>query len=40
VIDAQGRIRHRDLRGADLDHAIEALLAESAAGRATGAAKK
>ena len=28
VLDHEGRIRHRDLRGEDLDRAVEALLAE------------
>jgi len=37
VIDAQGRIRYRDLRGAELEHAVEALLAELVPGPARSA---
>jgi hypothetical protein len=34
ILDAEGRIRHRDLRGEEMEHAVKQLLAESA--RATG----
>lgn len=33
VIDAEGIIRYRDIRGSDLDKAIETLLAEAQAGK-------
>ena len=40
VLDAQGVIRHRDLRGEELDHAIEALLAEMEPHEKAGSAEK